>query len=67
MAGEPERESNLERLARQPEPGLASEFLEFLSHNRKWWLLPILLVLGLAGVLAVLAATGAAPFLYTLF
>jgi hypothetical protein len=46
---------------------LVSEFLYFLVHNKKWWLIPILLVMGLIGVLAVLGGSGAAPFIYTLF
>lgn len=59
---------DLERLARDlPEPGLLREFAEFLGHNKKWWLLPILLVMALFGVLILLGNTAAAPFIYTLF
>ena len=54
-------------LANRPEPGLLSEFLGFLRHNGKWWLVPVLLVLTLIGALIALASTGAAPFIYTLF
>ena len=57
----------LDRLAEAPEPSLAAELIDFLKHNKKWWLLPILLMLGLFGVLMALAATGAAPFIYTMF
>jgi hypothetical protein len=46
---------------------LAHEFLAFLMESKKWWLLPILLVLGMAGLLVVLGSTGAAPFIYALF
>ncbi|MEZ6097465.1 MAG: DUF5989 family protein [Pirellulaceae bacterium] len=46
---------------------LVQEFWIFVTENKKWWLLPVLLVLGLVGVLVVLGATGAAPFIYTLF
>jgi hypothetical protein len=46
---------------------LCSELLEFLLHNKKWWLVPILLVLGLFGVLAIFSGSAAAPFIYTLF
>lgn len=56
------------RLAReQPEPGLVGEFADFLKQSKKWWLLPVLIVLGLFGLLVVLAGSGAAPFIYTLF
>ena len=48
-------------------PGFFAEFWEFLKHNKKWWLLPILIVLVLVGVLLVLGSTAVAPFIYTLF
>jgi hypothetical protein len=47
--------------------GLVGEFLDFLAHNKKWWLLPIVTVLLLLGVLILLSGTAAAPFIYTLF
>ena len=47
--------------------GLVSELMAFLKDNKKWWLLPILVVLFLVGVLVILGGTGAAPFIYTLF
>lgn len=47
-------------------PGIVREFWEFLGHNKKWWLLPILIVLLLFTVLIILSGTGAAPFIYTL-
>lgn len=47
--------------------GLAGEFWDFLKHNKKWWMLPILLVMSVIGVFVALAAVGAAPFIYTLF
>jgi hypothetical protein len=46
---------------------LASEFWSFLAHNKKWWLLPILIVMLLLSVLMYLSMTAAAPFIYTLF
>lgn len=67
MPHETERKPSLDDLARQPAPSLASEFVEFLKQNKKWWLIPILLMLGLVGVLTILATSGAAPFLYTFF
>ncbi|MCB9870292.1 MAG: hypothetical protein H6836_01040 [Planctomycetes bacterium] len=47
--------------------GLFSDLWAFMAENAKWWLIPIVVVLGLLGVLLVLGATGAAPFIYTLF
>jgi hypothetical protein len=46
---------------------LVSEFIDFVKHNRKFWLIPILCVLGLLGLLVVLGGSSAAPFIYTLF
>ncbi|MEE2965646.1 MAG: DUF5989 family protein [Acidobacteriota bacterium] len=48
-------------------PGLLMELWEFLRHNKKWWLTPIILVLLLIGALILLAGTAAAPFIYPLF
>ena len=44
------------------------EFWEFLKIRKKYWLLPILLVLLLFGGLIVLSqGTAVAPFIYTIF
>ena len=51
----------------RPGTGLVGEFLDFLRHNKKWWLLPLLLILLLQGLLLALSASGAAPFIYPLF
>ena len=51
----------------QDQQSLLSEFLSFLAHNKKWWMLPILIVLLLLGVLIFLSNTAAAPFIYNLF
>jgi hypothetical protein len=53
--------------ASQPRIGFVREFLDFLLHNKKWWLTPIILVLLVLGLLVMLGGTGAAPFIYTLF
>ena len=51
----------------QPQPGMVREFVDFLLHNKKWWLAPLVVMLMLVGLLVVLGGTGAAPFIYTLF
>ena len=55
------------READAKQPGIVSEFWDFLRNNKKWWLTPIILILALFGLLIILAGTGAAPFIYTLF
>ena len=47
--------------------GMLGEFMAFLRHNRKWWLIPIAVVVLLFGIVVVLASTGVAPFIYSLF
>ena len=59
--------SFLDAASHEKERGLIAEFTAFMSENKAWWMTPILLVLGLVGVLLALGATGALPFLYTLF
>ena len=58
---------DFESEANEQRQGLVSEFGDFLKHNKKWWLLPILLVIVMLGTLVILAGTGVAPFIYTLF
>ena len=63
-----ESQNQFERIARErARTGIVREFYEFLKHNKKWWLLPILVVLFLFGILIALSGTAAAPFIYTLF
>ncbi|MBN2561886.1 MAG: hypothetical protein JXQ75_13245 [Phycisphaerae bacterium] len=48
--------------------GLLAEFWGFLKHNKKWWLLPMLLVIAVLGLLMLLVSNPAAgPFIYPLF
>ena len=62
------RRDTFEELAREPgRSSLLGEFWLFLRHNKKWWLLPILLTMLLFSLLALCASSGAAPFIYTLF
>jgi hypothetical protein len=44
------------------------EFFEFLGVRKKYWLLPIIIVLALFGFIIVLSqGTAVAPFIYTIF
>ena len=56
-----------EQLGQEKPISLAREFWLFITENKKWWLVPILLVLGLVAALMFFGSTGAAPFIYTLF
>jgi Family of unknown function (DUF5989) len=43
------------------------DLAQFVRHNKKWYLIPVILSMLLLGILIILGATGAAPFVYTLF
>jgi hypothetical protein len=44
------------------------ELAAFALTSKRWWLAPLLLVLGVLGLFAVVTQSSAlAPFLYTLF
>jgi len=48
-------------------PGFWKDLVSFLMQNKKWWLVPVVVVTLLVGVLIILGSTAAAPFIYTLF
>lgn len=67
-----ERERNalaedFESAAAHAKSSSLKDFFSFLAHNKKWWLLPLVIVLIGLGAVAVLGGTAAAPFIYTLF
>lgn len=48
--------------------GLVRELWAFMKARKKWWLLPIIVVLMLVGSLLAFATGSAlAPFIYTIF
>jgi hypothetical protein len=47
---------------------MARELWMFMRERKKWWLLPIVVVMAVLGALLVLAQGSAlAPFVYTIF
>ena len=59
--------SEFEELDQESQLSLFQEFMLFIVENKKWWLIPILVVLAILGALVFFGSTGAAPFIYTLF
>jgi hypothetical protein len=55
------------RQAEEASPGIVREFLQFLVENKKWWLIPILVAVGLIAALVMLSASPLAPLIYPLF
>jgi hypothetical protein len=43
------------------------DLFSFVRARRKWWLMPLIVILLLIGVLVILGGTSLAPFIYTLF
>ena len=56
-----------EQAAQQQAPNVIVEFTDFLLHNKKWWLTPIILVLLVFSVFIALTSSALAPFIYVLF
>ena len=66
-SGEKDLSSEFEAKASRTQPGFVAEFVDFLRHNKKWWITPILIVLLLFALLIVLTASPVAPFIYPFF
>ncbi len=47
--------------------GFLRDIWDLLRREKKWWLIPLLIVLLAVAGLMALASTAAAPFIYTLF
>jgi hypothetical protein len=61
------KRSDFEKAAASNRGGFFSEFWGFLKTNKKWWLLPIIVMFLILGLLILISSTGLAPFIYTLF
>ena len=51
---DPQKNNDFERASEGKQSGIVAEFLQFLGQNKKFWLIPLLLVLLLLGALIVL-------------
>lgn len=48
--------------------GVIGELWSFLKERKKWWLLPLIIMLVLVGVLIIFSQSSAvSPFIYALF
>lgn len=59
--------SEFVRRAAERNSGLMRELLDLICHNKKWWLIPVIVALILIGIVVLLGTTAAAPFIYPLF
>jgi hypothetical protein len=67
MTDPKDQRSEFERESDSAQPGFFAEFIEFLGENKKWWLLPILVVMVALGALVLLSGSPMAPFVYALW
>lgn len=65
-----DRRDEVDSFTKQSEmasPGLVREVWDLLRYNKKWWLIPIIVILLVAGLIVALGGTVFAPFIYPLF
>jgi hypothetical protein len=55
-----------EQEANQPPITLWQEFCYLIVHEKKWWLVPILIALLLIALAVAFSSSAALPFIYTL-
>ncbi|MEW6307280.1 MAG: DUF5989 family protein [Verrucomicrobiota bacterium] len=65
MSDEPKK--SFAEAGEQKDMSLVQEFFLMLKENKKYWMIPLVVMLLLLGLLVILGGTGAAPFIYTLF
>jgi hypothetical protein len=61
------KQSAFAREAEEQPTSWFGEYFYFLKTTRKWWLLPILLIILAFGAILVVAGSPLAPFIYALF
>ncbi len=65
--GDSTHRNEFARQAAAKRPSFLAEVVNLLRGNRKWWMIPLILLLLVYGGLMVLSGTGAVPFIYALF
>jgi len=60
-------ENEFERASGESQKGIVRELIQFLGQNKKFWLIPLLLVFLALSLLIILGGTAAAPFIYAFF
>jgi hypothetical protein len=61
------KKTPFEQAQQEQQAGIIKEFFLFLKHNKKFWMIPILITLLALAVLILLGGTAVAPFIYTMF
>ena len=42
-----------------------AQFVDFIIHNKLWWMTPIIIVLGMVGFILFAESSPVLPFIYT--
>ena len=68
---DPDPKSNQSSFAeagkKERDASVVTEFLRFLKHNKRWWMLPILLILLALGWLVIASSGAGGVFIYSIF
>ena len=68
MSDEVDRKTSFEEAGEEKQVSLLREFMEMLQENKKYWMLPMILVFLLLGLGVLMTSNPAvAPFIYSLF
>ena len=67
MTNAQHNDDEFEAEARSKQPTLIRELLEFLLHNKRWWLTPMVIVLLILGLMITATNTAIGPAFYLLF
>jgi len=62
-----ESKNRFEEVGESKGKSLLAELVLMLKENKKFWMIPIILILLGFGLLLILGGTAVAPFIYTLF
>ena len=60
-------DAEFQRLSEEKPQPLFAEFVDFLWHDKKWWLMPIVVVLLVISLFIVLTNSVVGPFVYVFF
>ena len=64
---ESSRDEQFAELASNKRASFIAEYLYLLKQSKKYWMLPLILILLAFGLLMMVSSTGFAPFIYALF
>ena len=62
-----DKKTAFEQAQQERQAGIIKEFFLFLKYNKKYWMIPILIMLLGLALLILLGGSAVAPFIYTLF